>query len=338
MRSFGGRARQFQRMRRARPRRAPAATFPAPPCMTESFTGTSDTIGPDLAWTRMASGSNGGAAAVVLGAASNQTGTVNTTTAVASDPPLVVRNGVLTLEAPDLSLLPAAVTDPTGYWSRLQGAAVTDDELGDLDMIVSVTIASAPPLGTSDGDSMLWAGVDLYARYDGPDVSPSSGNGAYWDFFYANYQRSEIGTFAAGGGGPDPAEVDQQGAAALFLSFPNGDDFATYVGEGLGFPLLVNGDVVSITVTGTGAATHVICKVNDDVIFDVDGIDFDDWESAPNDPHDLDTDLPAASRAAVRLSAVASDVDTGPGNWHGPWNPGDLDETFAVDNFEVCGA
>ena len=52
MRSFGGRATQFQRINRVRPPRAPAAVFPAVPAVvyTESFNKADGSLGPDLTW------------------------------------------------------------------------------------------------------------------------------------------------------------------------------------------------------------------------------------------------------------------------------------------------
>lgn len=332
-RSLRGRSRLYKPTTHSPiPARRPAIA-PVPSCLTESFTGTSDTIGPDLAWQHVDTAFAAGA--VVLGASSNQFNVAGDG-ALAGDRPLVVRDGVLTLEAPSTALLPAGITGPNGYWSRLTGTAIANDPLGALDMSTSVTIASVPPLGISDGDSMLWGGVDLIARWDGTFV----GTWGYWMFSYANKQRSNVGTFAAGGGGPDPAEIDPQGEAGLFLAFPDagGNDFATYADID-GLPLFAVGDVLSLSVTGSGASTHVIGALNGVTVFEVDGItDFGDWESPPDDPHDLDTELPAASGFGLALTATASDVDTGPGNWWGPWNPADLDYTFAVDNFEACPA
>ena len=121
-RSGSGRFRQFQRVTRLRPPRAPQAVF-ASTCITESWDGGSWPLGPDLTW------QEGHFAQAGFGES------IDTDGSNALQRTLHVVDNALTIQAPDDSELPGS-----NGWFRTQGYARADSELPGSDMQVTATI------------------------------------------------------------------------------------------------------------------------------------------------------------------------------------------------------
>jgi hypothetical protein len=223
MRSGGGRFRQYQRVTRQRPPRAPAAVFAPPACLEESFAGASWPIGSDLTWDEghQASMSNGGGGTTDDGSTSTKR-----TIHVVSDK--------LAIKAPDDSLL-------TGghQWYRTKGHARTTTDVASADMTVTATVTGASALVNAEYLLIVRNAVDASEDIGNANLA------AYIVYFSDNY-----------------IEVDLGYHSSSTLTLEGGGIFVKD-SSAIGFThTFAPGDTISVTATGTASSTVVSCKVN----------------------------------------------------------------------------
>ncbi len=192
------------------------------------------------------------------------------------------------------------------------GAGITfigraDSDVGGVDMQTKITVTGVGTLGTTSGTFGSYSYV-VDARME-PEFSPGDmAAGLYtgWQFFYTNYKSS-----------PDSGSAQLE----LYLD-PSSPAYHFYDFVDL-LPLLVDGDELSIAVTGTGTSTHVVCTHNTSTIFDVSGGTLTAWLASESISA---SDLPVGQRGGCGMFATLTP---------NTWDAGN-DNVLALDQFEAC--
>lgn len=228
--------------RTARPvqRRGAIVVAPGPACLTESFDGGSYPIGPDIAWGDTANWSY--AEAYHFAGSSFEGDGADPT-----ERTLHIVSGGATLRAADPSHQVGPPPTPPIFltrgwdlgWRSIMGRARTGTDLASTDVTVTATIGAVLPDFRSEFDLVVRSVAD-YVNDDFP--------GDYYAGYIVLFQDEYV-------------EIDFQYVSPNFsgdlgFAFIKSSDFPDWSVD------LAPGDVLSVTITGTGASTNIVAQVN----------------------------------------------------------------------------
>lgn len=186
------------------------------------------------------------------------------------------------------------------------------------DMTVTAAVNAVAPSGfTAQTWGVLARMHDFAADGTYPADPTSFANGDFtgWHFYASN------------DGGDLYVGLDFAYYRADFPIFTGiGSAYTPEPGNNLGATPLVAGDELSITVTGTGDDTHVVCKINGSTVIDMDALSDFNADLGGDAEYILTQPMNAeGARGGVSLQATSSST----------WGSG-VDDDVRLDDFEAC--